>query len=250
MGDSIRSVELTKRQRNDIFVALEANGVDPADCELTSNLRMPSATPQHVARVVVRRLLLPTRVGTVIAHAPTNSRFYLTLQPYEFRWYVTDGPDSEAWNECDNWADVLHQVGNWAGEVRDISNMPDLWAQLKRTPQILASVEQADASNAPFTREEQAEISHRLDEIKQLLRENPDLTGEQLAAIEQTTDEIKEASTRVGRKDWVALANGALLSLIVNDVVPPHIVQSVFNLLITGIGHLFGVGGIPPVITP
>jgi hypothetical protein len=44
------------------------------------------------------------------------------------------------------------------------------------------------------------------------------------------------------------LANGALLSLIVNDVVPAHVVQSVFSILITGIGHLFGIGGPPPVI--
>jgi hypothetical protein len=45
------------------------------------------------------------------------------------------------------------------------------------------------------------------------------------------------------------LANGALLSLIVNDLVPPHVVRSVFNMLITGIGHLFGLGGPPPMVS-
>lgn len=53
----------------------------------------------------------------------------------------------------------------------------------------------------------------------------------------------------MGRKDWVMMANGALLSLIVNDVVPAHVVQSVFNMLITGIGHIFGIGGPSPVIS-
>jgi hypothetical protein len=51
-----------------------------------------------------------------------------------------------------------------------------------------------------------------------------------MSAIEQTLDEVKEASTRVGGKDWMMLANGALLSLIVNDVIPAHVVQSVLAL--------------------
>jgi hypothetical protein len=106
-----------------------------------------------------------------------------------------------------------------------------------------------DASNAPFTVDEQAEISTRFDQVKDVVRqENPELTAGQMSAFEQTLDEVKEATTRVGRKDWVMLANGALLSLIVNDLVPPHVVQSVFNMLITGIGHLFGFGAPPPVI--
>jgi hypothetical protein len=104
--------------------------------------------------------------------------------------------------------------------------------------------------NAPFSQDEQAEISTRIDQAKDfVLRENPDLAAEQISAVEQTLDEVKEASTRVGRKDWVMLANGALLGLVVNDLVPGHVVQGVFHMLITGIAHIFGFGGGPPIIS-
>jgi hypothetical protein len=153
-------------------------------------------------------------------------------------------------SSCD-WKELIARLSEWAGEVRYETEIPDFWAELGKVPQVLATAHTAEASNALFTPVEQAEISTRVDHVKNVVqRENPELTAEQMTAIEQTLDEVKEATTRVGRKDWAMLANGALLSLIVNDVVPAHVVQSVFNMLITGIGHLFGIGGIPPVITP
>jgi len=167
-------------------------------------------------------------------------------------FHVPDGlADPPRSAECTGWSELRAQFGSWADEIREVSETPDLWAELKHAPKILTAVQQREISNALFTPAEQAEISARLDHANDAVRrENPDLTGEQLAAIQQTMDEIKEASTRVGRKDWAMLANGALLGLIVNDVVPAHVVQSLFSMLITGIGHLFGIGGRPPVIGP
>ena len=43
------------------------------------------------------------------------------------------------------------RFGTWAREVRGVSDMPDLWEELKRAPEILAAVQQEEASNAPFT---------------------------------------------------------------------------------------------------
>jgi hypothetical protein len=67
--------------------------------------------------------------------------------------------------------------------------------------------------------------------------------------VERGLDELREASTRVGRKDWLTMLNGAMFSLTVNDLVPQHVVQGAFQMLISGVGHIFGVGGPPPVIT-
>ena len=46
------------------------------------------------------------------------------------------------------------------------------------------------------------------------------------------------------------VANGTLLSLIANDVVPASVIHGIFNVLIAGLGHIFGVGGPPPIIAP
>ena len=80
--------------------------------------------------------------------------------------------------------------------------------------------------------------------------ERADLTVKQMAAIEQALDEIREASSRLRPKDWVMVANGTLLSLIANDVVPASVIHGIFNVLIAGLGHIFGVGGPPPIIAP
>jgi hypothetical protein len=207
---------------------LISKGVNPADCELDTWVD-----------------------GVSVIHSPTRSDFHLELQPhrYLYMWRVTDGPDPGE-GVCENWDDVLEQLGYWAEEAEYVNDTPDFWEELKRAPEILAAAQSAGASNAPFTPEEQAEVSNRLDAIKQLVRQQFELTGDQLAAVDQKVDELKEATTRVGRKDWVVMVNGALLSLIVNDVVPAHVVQSLFSMLITGIGHLFGIGGPPPVIGP
>jgi hypothetical protein len=52
-------------------------------------------------------------------------------------------------------------------------------------PEVLTTAQAADASNAPFTADEQATISSNLGDVKQLMREQFGLTAEQLAAIDQ-----------------------------------------------------------------
>jgi hypothetical protein len=224
-------VELAKGQRNEIFETIAvASGLDPQSFTFIS-------------------------VGypVEIRHESSRSLFEIISksgQYYEYTMRVgPPGRQDPSSYERASWIGVIGNLARWASEVA-YEAMPDLWKELRKVPRVLGAAQTADASNAPFTPDERAEISTRIDQVKDAVeRENPELTVEQLSTIEQTLDEVKEGSTRVGRKDWVMLANGALLSLIVNDLVPSHVVQSVFSMLITGIGHLFGVGGPPPVIT-
>jgi len=228
---------LTRRQRNEIFAALDSKDVDPDDCELTQPHR---PGPDN------------STIFAEVRHVPTNSVFELSrIGETDFYWWtVHDGPHSPGKNRYENWAEMLNQLEHWAEEVQYVADVPDFWVELRQVPEILAAAQAPDASNAPFTLDEWGELSTHLDQAKDAVRrENPELTADQMSAIEQALDEIKEAGKRVGRKDWVMLANGALLGLVVNDLVPPHVVQSAFNMLITGIGHLFGFGGTPPIIS-
>jgi len=105
------------------------------------------------------------------------------------------------------------------------------------------------ASNAPFTPNEQSGISRRLDEIKKLVRERFELTNEQLAVIDQRLDDAEEASKRLGRKDWVMMFYGAVMSTFMTDAVPPTVIQTVLTTMVHGIAHIFGFGGPPPIIS-
>jgi hypothetical protein len=232
-------VELTKLQRNRLYKALVAGTVDPADCEMEEVGRRPG----DPVRIVHR----PTKSAFVFGPAVISDG---VVTAFNVQFHVPNGLAGQPRSaQCTGWSELQAHVGAWAAEIREVSETPDLWAELRNAPKILAGGRQQGASNTPFTSAELAEISTRLDQANDVVRrENPDLTGKQLAAIQQTLAEVKEAATRVGRKDWVMMANGALLSLIVNDVVPAHVVQGVFSVLLTGIGHIFGIGVPPPAI--
>jgi hypothetical protein len=248
-------VELTKRQRNDIFEALRTKGVDPADCEMT--IRRETPWRDDATRNVLTHFG-PTFVGSVeIAHAATSSVFELVLSPtgwnteYHFRWDVGEGPSLwDSFRALNSWDHVLEQVTGWAAEVQYVNDTPDFWEELKRTPQILASVEQAEIGDTPFVPGEQVEIGRRLDEVKQLVREKFELTDEQLAAIDQRLDDAKEAAKHTDRKTWLYTFYGAVMSTFMTDEIPPHVIQTIVTTVLHGIGHIFGISGPPPVIGP
>ena len=84
------------------------------------------------------------------------------------------------------------------------------------------------------------EIANQLDGIKHQVREGFQLTFEQLSAVNERLDEAKRASERLGRKDWLLMFYGAIVSTAVTDAVPPGAVQTVLTMVIHGIAHIFG----------
>jgi hypothetical protein len=234
-------VELTKRQRNEIFDALQAKGVDPSRYELTTSGQTGLGEETFVE----------------IRHVPTNSVFELSEERgfggpprHMFRWNVHDGPISGGWHQYDDWAYVLDQIHHWTDEVKYVVGMPDLWEELKRAPEMLAAVQQGEIGSAPFTPAEQAEIGRRLNEVKQLVRENFELTSEQLGTVDQRLDDAEEAAKHSDRKTWLYTFYGAVMSTFMTDEIPPHVIQTIVTTVLHGIGHLFGIGELPPVIGP
>lgn len=48
----------------------------------------------------------------------------------------------------------------------------------------------------------------------------------------------------VSQKDWIALFNDAVFSLISTDTITSNTAQPIILMALHGIGHLFGIGGI------
>jgi hypothetical protein len=224
---------LSRRQRNEIFETIAARGLDPASCELTDH----TFTIGNQAELV---------------HRPTGSHFTTWHTPPRLDTYnaemVVGGADQVGCARV-GWDQLMVELGTWADEVRYEMNAPDLWAELRQVPEVLAASQTTDASNAPFTPNEQSEISRRLDEIKKLVQERFELTDEQLAVIDQRLDDAEEASKRLGRKDWIMMFYGSVMSTFMTDAVPPTVIQTVLTTVLHGIAHIFGFGGAPPIIS-
>jgi hypothetical protein len=220
-------VELGLRRRNEVFSVLRGRRVDLADCALDASTQ------------VIR-----------IRHKPTGSKFSFADHRgfWVFDIEVEDGPH-DVGLKAQTWDELLGQLAGWADEVKYVNETPDAWAELREVSWVLAATQAPDASNAPFTPMEQAEIARRIDMIAQLPEIQHGLTAAQSLAIREKADEFKEASGRLGRKDWVMIVIGGLVSTIMTDEIRPHVIQAILSALLHGIGHLFGVGSPPPIIS-
>jgi hypothetical protein len=146
--------------------------------------------------------------------------------------------------------DVEERVRRWAEEVNRDVDTPDLWAELQRERKILPGALYEDIENTPFSSDEQADIAAQLRQIKELVRNTYSLSEEQMRSVEAKLDNIEAAAGRIGRKDWLLLLYGSMFSVIVTELLPPGAVQSILEMALHGLAHLFDVGGIPPQLPP
>lgn len=236
-------MELTRRQRNEIFQALEVGGINPADCMLDYGV-IPNWDRPEVGK--------PIPDAVILRHSPSGSSVRWAINRRSSGYYrvgfdVPDGPSEELY--AANFPRIVEEIPRWAEEARYVCETPDFWAELRQVPEILAAAQAADASNAPFTADEQDEIARRLDEVKQLVRAQFELTDEQLATMDQRLDEVKEEAKRQGRKTWLYTFYGAVMSTFMTDEIPPHVIQTIVTAVVHGIAHIFGIGGPPPIIS-
>ena len=151
----------------------------------------------------------------------------------------------ETSKSADHWSEIVEAVASWAAEVNPYT--PDLWKDRDQQYQLVTNQERInEAGNAPFDASEQAQIADQIRAIKSDLNQQGALTQQVIAKL----DEAEEASHRLGRKDWLNLFMGILLTLIITGLVTPEMVQHVLAMTLQCIGHLFGLGDGPPKPLP
>jgi hypothetical protein len=239
------AVELTKAERNAIFRAVEQGGLDPVACDLDTPNDL-GFTINHAPSGSTFAYHLPTAAGVISAGMMLYRR--AKSRPVRVQVDTKVATDPLVTGDVDSWDELLGIITKWAREIVDFEQIPDLWVVAKTNRALLARIQAAHPVNDLFSANERAEIANRVGQIKQQARKNPELTAEQVSGIEQKLDDLKEASERVGRKDWLTMLYGAAFGLIVNDTVPPHVVQSIITSVVSGLGHLFGLGGMPPSV--
>jgi len=136
----------------------------------------------------------------------------------------------------------------WLGYLKREIHAPDLWGALAQD-QELFSLEPAGEANAPFNADEQAQIKRAIDEIRVYITTTYSLDGEPLAKVNRKLDYLIDASTRLGRFDWKNIFAGALVGLVLQQLIPSG---SGFQELISVAGHLLRhvLGGVisPPLL--
>jgi hypothetical protein len=237
---------LSRRQRNDLYRAIEKSGAPIAEFRLS---------------------VLTTAARCIsILHQPSNSYFLLSGKDSLFaevgiQGDIGDPEDQVRARRLSNflsvmggirgfctWDKMLDLVEKWSTAVvkqtTEFARTPDLWADLDRAKQLLT----AQYGNTPFSESEQAEISGQIRQLKAYIKATYELTAGQVAEVNDKFDQAERASQHMGRKDWLMLFNGAIFSLILTDLIPAQAAQNVLLMALQALGHLFGVGGPLPQI--
>lgn len=245
--------DLTKVQRNELYKSIEKGGLDLIECELTQ--RYEPAADTRPSRGLLRfSKLEPARRITSISHFPSASSF--VIEQYESGDVRLSYSSVVAGEKRENrsvqrssytstyidemeWRGVVQEAGSWARDVKRECVDPDFWSELQAGRDLLAEARSADFSNTPFTPAEQTQIAGHLREIKEYVKKTYSLSAEQAARVEERFNDAEEASRRMGRKDWLLLFGGALLSLLLPAVVPPDAIHHILAATTQSLGHLF-----------
>jgi hypothetical protein len=222
--------QLLTSQKDAVFEVVGAEGFDPSEFEWSS-------------------IFGDVYGGSVpcLIHTPTGSRFTFDFDAQYNNHCAEWSPGEQQPRDKDNagsdgWPYMLNLVSVWLNNVRRERSSPNFWAQLNKQRDLLAASEPtSDTLNTPFSPEEQAEIVAQLNEIKQLLVNN---YGADPQALASRIEQLTEASTRLGRRDWLNIFLGTLFGWALNGLVPPQGIREVLALASHTIGHLFG-GSVP-----
>jgi len=224
-----RAVQPPKWQGNSIYKAVEAGGLKMIECVFPGG-----------------------DVGWRVTHLPSGSYFHIDRvyggSSYKLTSVVGDTPPWET--ESFSWPPVTEKIERWAREVIQDVDDPDLWDELRRSQRILTGAGYDDSDNSAFTRFEQAQIVEALQEVMAFVRSTPSLPEPQLRVIEEKLDDLAAAAGRVGRKDWRLMSAGAVLAVIIGDLLPREVLSQILAMAANGLGHLFGDGGGPVPLPP
>jgi hypothetical protein len=226
-------MSLTRIQRNQVFEAIAASNLDPAECRLEE---VPLGSAIYEIRhndsgstFIFSEALVGSGLGYRVRYDVHDGNRYTYDTGYEIR-------------------NLTPNITRWANEVQLVVGTPDLWAEMRRSRELMTDIQQTDSRNTPFTEDEQRQIAAQLRDIAEQLKGQYELTDEQTEKIDQWRDEATEGSTRLGRKDWRLLVYGSIVNLVLTDVLTPGVARHAFILLVQGIAHLFG-GGPPQILS-
>jgi hypothetical protein len=207
---------LQKWQRNILFEAIQAVGLNPRDFDLTDS----GAEIQ-------------------IKHKWSKSIFIIGGRPghYVGRYVVGDGPD---WPyDAYSWQASTTRVSTWLQEVKRDLETPDLWAELRREVHLLGVGSNEVTDNTLFTQDEQKQIEERLRGLAKHVSDASSLSEAQKQILDEKIDYLVDSSRRLGRKDWLNIFIGVILGYLLSTALSPDVARGIFSTCLRAIGLLY-----------
>ena len=215
---------VTKLLKNDFFGAMKRAGLNPVDFYWEEQ---PS---EGIPNLIVSAIVHNSKEYFFVFDYCSNTRTPCFVHMSPGRDYSPQKLYLRGSNE------YLTIFPEWLKLLKYELNTPDLWYELLQHRKL--ALTSTDIENIPFTLEEQAHLSTKLDELKLLITQSVNTqhlskkaNQEQIQAIEIQLKYIKSALGRIGRIDWKNLAIGALMGLITNIAIMPECRPTILKAL-------------------
>jgi hypothetical protein len=206
-------VVLKTTQGNEVFRAIEKNGLDPRDFRWEE-----SRSYSHYPYPADLLLFRPTGKAEAPEVFFAFGRDRLACSPGVDRLY-------EEWAAGDWREQTLQYLGAWLTNLKRESG-PSLWESfpLSRLTAVPASC---------FTADEQAVLVTRLRELEQRLTALESLTQEQKRSVREEMRRIAGAAQRMDKAEWLRFALGCMLTIVVASGIPQSVGASLMRLTLS-----------------
>jgi hypothetical protein len=246
-GSILTFMMLNKRERNTIFQEIVRSKLDPAKFDLEDTDDKVVITHESGSTFEFSRQEEPDLDFAILEEISVPVSELPTIVRYRYTANVMEGI-----NETSTTSRLNFVIGNniplWLREIKATVGVPDYWGEMKRSRESIAVIQRGDFENSLFGQAEQGQIAAQVQQVKKQVEELFALSSEQKTQVNEKLDEVVEAASRLGRKDWVVLFTGTILTLAITDAVTWATAHHIWAMVLHGLLHLFTGGNEPPQI--
>lgn len=219
--------KLLRSQRNDIFIAIQETDLQP------STFLWETVPSLHEGNVAVPRLI----------HEPSGGYYHFDL--ISNRHWCQYSPGNEILIESQypgDWGNqLIYFTNSWLQYLKREFETPDLWTTIAgERAFMLGTTDVRNTTNSLFSNTEREHLSRSLNEIRAYIKTTHLVPDDRITYVEERLQYLEEAAGRMGRKDWINLAYGALINIIVGAALAPSAAKDLLRLAGSALAWLLG----------
>lgn len=225
---------LLKSQKNLLFSALEVNNFDPA------TFKWEKANSNNQQRLIVPRLV----------HVPSDGFFQFDLLS-GVEWCMYSPGENRVVDQCypGSWDGQVTQFNYWLHYLRQEYECTDMWSAISGASALVLDMKTGvNEDNSMLSQPERKRLSQSLNEIHAYLVSTNSVSVASNKIIEERLNYLEQAAERVGRKDWMNLAYGTLINIVVGAALPPNAAKDFFRLAGSALAWI--IGDMPHILLP
>lgn len=172
-----------------------------------------------------------------LSHKATGYFLFADFSSFRKRYTLSFNPDENMLHvkqQVDTTEDAaIITVKEWLQRISEEVNTPDVWAMLDSETALFTAAAVEDGQTS-FSEEEQARIINGIAEIKSYVLElidSSDATDQAIDLVTNKLQYLESAVRRLSRQDWVYMAIGVIVNIIVGTALPPEDARRLFGFV-------------------